>query len=78
MATGIADVTALYAARHGEPDLASSAPPKAEDASSIELSSPETVARTIARRARVRVFATLAPLAFLVGVLLVVVGRVGL
>ncbi len=78
MATGTADVTALYAARHGEPDLAPSASAKAEDAANLELSSPETVARTIARRARARVFATLAPLAFLVGVLLVVVGHVGL
>ena len=78
MATGMGDVTRLYAARHGELDLTPSALSTVEETVSLELASPEAVARNIARRARVRVLATLAPLAFLVSVLLVVVVRVGL
>ena len=77
MATGMGDVTRLYAARHGELGLTPDALPRIEQATRLDLASPETVARNIARRARIRTLATLAPLAFLVGVLLLVVVRAG-
>ncbi len=78
MATAMVDVTPIYAAKHGELGVAPPVTPQTEDPGYLGPASPEKVARSIARRARIRVIATLAPLSFLVALLLVVVGQVGL
>lgn len=77
MATGLVDVTPLYAAKHGELIVAPAVSPHSEDSGYLGPASPEIVARNIARRARVRIVATMGPLAFLFALLLLVIGRVG-
>ena len=78
MATGMVDVTTLYAEKHGELNDPIAASPALEDPDYLGPAFPETVARNIARRARLRVFATMAPLTFLVVLLLLIVGHTGL
>ncbi len=67
----------LYAAKHGELGAVQASSPVSGDSGHVGSASPETVARIIARRARFRVIVMLAPLAFLVGLLLFAIGRVG-
>ena len=80
MVTGMMDVTTLYAAyaaKHGELTAARAVSP--EDATpDLGPASPEAVVRNIAKRARVRVVATLGPLTLLFVLLLLVISRVGL
>ncbi len=71
MAMGLVNVTALNALNDEQFEATPTAP-GAEDSGYLGPASPETVARNIARRARMRVLAALAPLAFLLALLLFV------
>lgn len=76
MTMGSVNVTTLHAPRHAQFEVAPTAAPRAEDSGYLGPASPETVARNIARRARLRALATWAPLAFLLALLLIVSGMV--
>ncbi len=73
MAMELVNVTALNALNREQLEVTPTAP-RSEDPGYLGPASPETVARNIARRARMRVLATLAPLAFLLTLLLIVSG----
>ena len=72
MAMGLVNVTALNALNHAQFEAVAT-DPRAEDSGYLGPASPETVARNIARRARIRVLAALAPLAFFLTLLLIVI-----
>ena len=75
MAIGLVDVRTLDVPRDEQFEVAPAvAVPGVEDSGYLGPASPETVARNIARRARIRLFAALAPLGFLLSLLIVVSG----
>ena len=74
MAMGLANVTVLHAVRQEQLETAPAARPRREDSGYLGPASPETVARSIARRARMRALVAVAPLAFLLTLFLIVSG----
>ena len=71
---GLVNVTTLHAPRHEQLGVTPVIVPGVEDTGYLGPASPETVARNIARRARMRLLAAVAPLAFLLGLLIMVSG----
>ena len=74
MGMRLVNVTALHALRNEPFDVGPTDAPRVEGSDHLGRASPETVSRNIARRARMRVVAAIAPLAFLLALLLIVSG----
>ena len=78
MATGLINVTALHVVGHEPLGLAPASIPGASDSAYLGPASPEAVAGSIARRARIRLLAAMAPLTVLFITLLVIINGAAL